>query len=98
MIANAMAREIVVGKNGKVEAVSYIDKATRSEQRVYAKACCGGGQCLRIRAPAAEFALPSFPNGLANSSGVVGRYLTDSVGSRPGRVLSATRKHAGAQP
>ena len=37
MIANAMAREIVLGKDGKAEAVSYIDKTDKSEQRVYAK-------------------------------------------------------------
>src|SRR5207247_9897942 len=38
LIANAMAREIVVGKDGKAHAVSYIDKTTRIEKRVNAKA------------------------------------------------------------
>ena len=38
LITGAMAREIVVGKDGKAESVSYVDKATRSEKRVYAKA------------------------------------------------------------
>src|SRR5712675_1174882 len=38
LITGAMAREIVVGKDGKAEAVSYIDKATRTEQRVFARA------------------------------------------------------------
>ncbi len=33
-----MAREIVLGKDGKAEAVSYIDKTTRSEKRVRARA------------------------------------------------------------
>jgi len=37
LITGAMAREIVVGKDGKAEAVSYIDKATRTEKRVYAR-------------------------------------------------------------
>src|SRR5208282_2402742 len=37
LIPNAMAREIVLGKSGKVEAVSYIDKTTRRENRVYAR-------------------------------------------------------------
>ncbi len=36
---------------------------------------------MRIRAAAAEFEIFSFPDGLANSSGTVGRYLMDSVGS-----------------
>src|SRR5258708_30880632 len=38
LLTGAMAREIVVGKDGKAEAVSYIDKATRTEKRVFARA------------------------------------------------------------
>src|SRR5260370_29238372 len=38
LITGAMAREIVVGKDGKAESVAYIDKATRSEKRVHARA------------------------------------------------------------
>src|SRR5690242_13746719 len=38
LITGAMAREIVVGKTGKAEAVSYVDKATRSEKRINARA------------------------------------------------------------
>src|SRR5256884_1713677 len=33
LITGAMAREIIVGKDGKAEAVSYIDKATKEERR-----------------------------------------------------------------
>src|SRR2546428_3868191 len=38
LIANAMVREIVVGKDGKAQSVSYIDKTTRTEKRVNARA------------------------------------------------------------
>src|SRR5260370_34862304 len=38
LIPNAMAREVIVGKDGKAQAVSYIDKTTRAEMRVHAKA------------------------------------------------------------
>jgi choline dehydrogenase-like flavoprotein len=81
MIANAMAREIVLGSNGKAEAVSYIDKATRSEQRVYAKAVVLAASACESARLLLNSRSASFPNGLANSSGAVGRYLTDSVGS-----------------
>jgi choline dehydrogenase-like flavoprotein len=81
MIAGAMAREIQVGKTGKVEAVFYIDKETRSEQRVYAKACVLAASACESARLLLNSRSPSFPDGLANSSGVVGRYLTDSVGS-----------------
>jgi len=43
----AMAREIVVGKDGKAEAVSYIDKSTRSEKR-------GPCQSIMVAASAAN--------------------------------------------
>jgi choline dehydrogenase-like flavoprotein len=81
MIANAMAREIVMGKSGKAEAVSYIDKATRSEQRIYAKAFVIAASACESARLLLNSRSPAFPDGLANSSGVVGRYLTDSVGS-----------------
>ncbi|HEX3371080.1 MAG TPA: GMC family oxidoreductase, partial [Candidatus Acidoferrales bacterium] len=38
LITGAMAREVVVGKDGKAEGVSYIDKATRMEKRISARA------------------------------------------------------------
>ena len=50
-----MAREIIVGKDGKAEPVVYIDKATQTEQRVQRARICGGGQRVRIGAVAAEF-------------------------------------------
>jgi len=46
LITGAMAREIVVGKDGKAEAVSYIDKATRTRTRVR-QSHRGCRQCLR---------------------------------------------------
>jgi choline dehydrogenase-like flavoprotein len=81
LITNAMAREIVLGKDGKAEAVSYIDKATRGEKKIYAKAfVVAASACESARLLLNSKSL-TFPEGLANSSGVVGRYLTDSVGS-----------------
>ena len=81
LITNAMAREVVIGKDGKAEAVSYIEKTTRQEKRVYAKtfvlaasACESARLLLNSRSSL-------FPDGLANSSGTVGRYLTDTVGT-----------------
>jgi choline dehydrogenase-like flavoprotein len=81
LITNAMAREITVGKDGKAEAVLYIDRSTRSENRVRAR-------CFVVAASTCETARlllnsrsTRFPDGLANSSGVVGRNLMDSVGS-----------------
>ena len=81
LITNAMAREIVVGKNGKAEAVDYIDKTSREEKRVNAKAFVLAASACESARLLLNSRSASFPDGLANSSGVVGRYLTDTVGS-----------------
>jgi choline dehydrogenase-like flavoprotein len=81
LITNAMAREIVLGKDGKAEAVSYIDKATRGEKKIYAKAFVVAASACESARLLLNSKSSTFPDGLANSSGVVGRYLTDSVGS-----------------
>ena len=81
MITGAMAREIVVGKDGQAEAVSYIDKVTKSEKRIYAKAVVVAASACESARLLLNSKSALFPDGLANSSGTVGRYLTDSVGS-----------------
>src|SRR6184192_4054990 len=81
LITGAMAREILVDKDGKATAVSYIDKATRSEKRVNARAIVVAASACESARLLLNSKSSTFPNGIANSSGTVGRYLTDSVGS-----------------
>jgi choline dehydrogenase-like flavoprotein len=92
LITNAMAREIVVGKDGKAEAVSYVDKPTRSEKKVYAKTFIVGASACESARLLLNSKSTVFPDGLANSSGVVGRYLTDTVGSSGGGVFPQLAK------
>jgi choline dehydrogenase-like flavoprotein len=80
LITNAMARELIVGKDGKATAVSYIDKPTRTEKRVHAKAFMLAASACESARLLLNSRSALFPNGLANSSGTVGRYLTDTVG------------------
>ena len=87
-----MAREIIVGKDGKCEAVSYIEKATRSEKRVNAKAFILAASACESSRLLLNSKSTLFPDGLANSSGVVGRYLTDSVGSSGGGYFPQLEK------
>jgi choline dehydrogenase-like flavoprotein len=81
LIPNAMAREIVVGKDGRAQAVSYIDKTTRKEMRLHARSFVVAASACESARLLLNSRSTLFPNGLANSSGAVGRYLTDSVGS-----------------
>jgi len=85
----AMAREVLLDGTGKATAVSYIDKRTRREYRIR-------GRVIVLAASACESARlllnsrsSQFPNGLANSSGLVGRYLMDTVGLGLGGYVPA---------
>ena len=81
LITGAMAREILVGKDGRAEGVSYIDKATLSEKRIHAKAVVVAASACESARLLLNSKSSLFPDGIANSSGNVGRYLMDSVGS-----------------
>jgi choline dehydrogenase-like flavoprotein len=92
LITHAMAREIIVGKDGKAQAVSYVDKPTRTEKNIYAKAFVVGASACESARLLLNSKSAMFPDGLANSSGVVGRYLTDSVGSSGGGIFPQLAK------
>src|SRR5229473_1029861 len=81
LLTGAMAREILVNKEGKAEGVSYIDKASRTEKRINARAIVVAASACESARLLLNSKSSAFPNGIANSSGTVGRYLTDSVGS-----------------
>ena len=80
VIDRAMAREIVTDGSGKVTEVIYVDTRTGEERRlrcrllVLAASACESARLL-LNSKTSEF-----PNGVANSSGVVGKFLMDTVG------------------
>jgi len=81
LITHAMAREILVGPDGKATGVSYIDKETHSERHIHARAVVLAASACESARLLLNSRSRLFPEGLANSSGQVGRNLTDSVGS-----------------
>jgi len=81
LITGAMAREITVGPDGKATGVSYIDKTTKTEMRIHARAIVVAASACESARLLLNSKSTKFPDGLANSSGTVGKYLTDSVGS-----------------
>jgi choline dehydrogenase-like flavoprotein len=80
VLTHAMARELITDDAGRVTAVSYVDKTTGAERRVrcrtvvLAAAACESARLLL------NSKSPQHPDGLANTHGMVGRYLTDTVG------------------
>jgi len=83
----AMAREVVVGRDGLARGVAYIDTKTRRDETVYAKVVVLAASCCETARIMLNSKSGIFPNGIANSSGLVGRYLMDTVGSPVGGHL-----------
>jgi len=84
ILPNAMAREVTTDGNGKATGVIYIDKTTGAEG-------VAKGRVIVLAASSAEsvrILLNSkssrHPDGLANSSGKVGKYIMDTVGASLG--------------
>jgi choline dehydrogenase-like flavoprotein len=89
VISNAMAREILTDANGKASAVSYVDKATRAEKQIECRSVVLAASACESARLLLNSKSPRFPNGLANGSGVVGRYLTDTTGYSLGARVPA---------
>jgi choline dehydrogenase-like flavoprotein len=81
VIPNAMAREVTVDANGLADGVSYIDKATRTDQHVKARVVVLAASALESARILLNSKSTRFPNGLANGSGTVGKYITDTTGT-----------------
>jgi choline dehydrogenase-like flavoprotein len=89
IISNAHVREVTLGKDGKANGVLFIDKTTGREERVKARAvvlAASSGESVRILLNSRSAA---FPNGLGNSSGLVGKYMMDSVSCSVGAQIPA---------
>jgi len=84
ILTNAMAYEVTLRDDGRAAGVNYIDKTTGKERHVAARAVVlAASACESVRI-LLNSRSARFPNGLANSSGKVGRYVMDTVGSSLG--------------
>ncbi|MCB0664723.1 MAG: GMC family oxidoreductase [Saprospiraceae bacterium] len=87
LFVNSVVREVTTNAEGKATGVSYIDKEDMQEYKIKSKivvvaaSACSSARIL-LNSKSAQH-----PNGLGNSSGVMGKYLHDSTGaSRSGFV------------
>ncbi len=81
IVTNAMVREVTLDKRGRASGVIFIDKTSGAERTAR-------GRIVALAASACESVRillnsrsAQFPQGLANSSGKVGKYLMDTVGA-----------------
>jgi choline dehydrogenase-like flavoprotein len=81
LFTNAMVREVTTdAKTGLATGVSYVDKMTLAEKSIKAKIVVLGASACESARLLLNSKSSRFPNGLGNSSGIVGKYLHDSTG------------------
>jgi choline dehydrogenase-like flavoprotein len=93
LLTNAMAREVTVGSDGLATGVAYIDKATGEDRHVRASIVVVAASACESARILLNSKSSSFPQGLANSSGVVGKYLTDTTGTDVAGFIPAMVDH-----
>jgi len=78
---NSVVRGIVVdGKNGKAKGVSFVDRITHEELEVEGRIIIVAASTLESTRILLNSRSRLYPNGLGNSSGVLGHYLVDHFG------------------
>ena len=92
---NAMVREVIVGPDGRATGVMYVDKTTGRDSRVNARIVVLAASALETARILLNSRSSKFPNGLANTSGTVGKYITDTTGTGLSGYIPAMENHAG---
>ncbi|MCU7549596.1 GMC family oxidoreductase [Chitinophagaceae bacterium LB-8] len=81
VISNAMVREVLTDEKGLATGVSYVDKKDLQEYSVSATTVILAASACESARIMLNSKSARHPNGISNSSGLVGRYLHDSTGS-----------------
>jgi choline dehydrogenase-like flavoprotein len=81
VLPGAMAREVTLDAQGRATGVHFIDTATGKEEHVAAKAVILAASACESARLLMNSRSAKFPQGLGNSTGHLGRWLTDSTGS-----------------
>jgi choline dehydrogenase-like flavoprotein len=81
---DAMVREVSVNRDGLADGVIFIDKLTGKEEKVEAKVVVLAASACETARIMLNSKSTRFPQGIGNSSGMVGKYLTDTTGTDVG--------------
>ncbi len=81
VVTNAMVREVTLDSAGRATGVHYIDKRTREDHHVSAGVVVLAASACESARILLNSKSSQFPDGLANGSGLLGKYLMDTVGA-----------------
>jgi len=80
LFVNAMVREVTTNEEGKATGVLYVNKEDRKEYGLKGKIVILAASACSTARILLNSKSKQHPNGLGNSSGVIGKYLHDSTG------------------
>jgi len=89
IVTDAMVKSVDVDEQGTVNAITYIDRKTARSIRLSAKVIILAASACESARILLNSKSASFPDGLANSSGQVGRNIMDSTGANLGADIPA---------
>ncbi len=89
VITNAMVKSVDVDNNGKVVGVTYVDKKNLAVTKLPAKVVILAASACESARLLLNSKSEHHPNGLANSSGQVGKNIMDSTGAGLGAHIPA---------
>jgi choline dehydrogenase-like flavoprotein len=81
IVTNAMVREVNVNAQGLATGVTYVNTQTGQDEAVRARVVVLAASACESARIILNSKSSRFPQGVGNSSGVVGKYLTDTTGS-----------------
>ncbi len=76
---HAIAWKVLMGPEGKARSVLWVDSRTRQTEEAFGKVIVLGASCLESTRLLLNSKNEQFPNGLANSSGVLGHYFCEQI-------------------
>ena len=79
LITNARAYKVLLGRDGRAAGIHYIDTVTKAHREVHARVVILSASALESTRLLLNSSPGNSSHGLANSSGVLGHYYTDSL-------------------
>jgi choline dehydrogenase-like flavoprotein len=79
VISNAVAARILVDDRGLASGVQYFDRYTKEERKIYGKRVIVAASCVDSTRILLNSISARYPNGIGNSSDVIGRYLSEQI-------------------
>jgi choline dehydrogenase-like flavoprotein len=80
---NAIAKNVLVDEKGRARGVAYVDRKTKQEVEAHSRAVVLAASCCETAKIMLNSKSRHWPNGVANSSGQLGRNLCDHLYATP---------------